>query len=50
MTQQTDSATMYGGTTIQGSAGGSLLEGVYNKDAQERILNYYRHMNIVGSQ
>jgi len=50
MTQQTDGSTIYGGTTIQGSAGGSLLEGVYNKDAQERILNYYRHMNIVGSQ
>ena len=50
MTQETSGATTFGGTTIQGSAGGSLLEGVYNKDAQERILNYYRHMNIVGSQ
>tara|TARA_R110002020_G_C16189337_1_gene765416 strand:+ start:11 stop:1246 length:1236 start_codon:yes stop_codon:yes gene_type:complete len=50
MTQETSGATTFGGTTIQGSAGGSLLEGVYNKDAQERILNYYRHMNIIGSQ
>ena len=49
MTQQTEGATTYGGTTIIGTAGGSLLEGVYNKDQQERILNYYRNMNIVGS-
>jgi len=48
-TQQTEGATTYGGTNIFGSSGGSLLEGVYNKDQQERILNYYRHMNIVGS-
>ena len=48
-TQQTEGATTYGGTSIFGSSGGSLLEGVYNKDQQERILNYYRHMNIVGS-
>ena len=49
MTQETDGATMYGGTTIEGSAGGSLLEGVYDRAAQEKILNYYKHMNIVGS-
>jgi hypothetical protein len=49
MTQKTDGATTYGGTTIKGSSGGSLLKGVYNEDQQERILNYYRHMNIVGS-
>jgi len=49
MTQKTDGATTYGGTTIKGSSGGSLLEGVYNNDQKERILNYYRHMNIVGS-
>jgi len=49
MTQKTDGATSYGGTTIKGSSGGSLLEGVYNNDQKERILNYYRHMNIVGS-
>jgi len=49
MTQKTDGATTYGGTNIFGSSGGSLLEGVYDKDQQERILNYYRHMNIVGS-
>jgi len=49
MSQQTDGSTVYGGTTIKGSSGGNLLEGVYNKDMQERILNYYRHMNIVGS-
>ena len=49
MTQKTEGATTYGGTNIFGSSGGSLLEGVYDKDQQERILNYYRHMNIVGS-
>ena len=49
MTQKTDGATTYGGTTIKGSSGGTLLEGVYNNDQKERILNYYRHMNIVGS-
>ena len=49
MTEKTDGATTYGGTNIFGSSGGSLLEGVYDKDQQERILNYYRHMNIVGS-
>jgi len=48
-TQQTEGATTYGGTNIFGSWGGSLLEGVYDKDQQERIMNYYRHMNIVGS-
>ena len=49
MTQKTDGATTYGGTAIKGSSGGTLLEGVYNNDQKERILNYYRHMNIVGS-
>ena len=49
MTQKTEGATTYGGTNMFGSSGGSLLEGVYDKDQQERILNYYRHMNIVGS-
>jgi len=49
MTQKTDGVTTYGGTAIKGSSGGSLLEGVYTNDQKERILNYYRHMNIVGS-
>ena len=40
----------YGGTDIHGSWGGSLLEGVFDKDKQEKIMTMYRNMNIIGSQ
>jgi len=49
-TQSTDSATVYGGTNIHGSSGGSLLEGTFNKAQQEQIMTYYKNMNIIGSQ
>ena len=49
-TQSTDGATMYSGTNISGSSGGSLLEGTFNKAQQEQIMTYYKNMNIIGSQ
>jgi hypothetical protein len=49
-TQQTSGNTMYGGTNIHGSSGGSLLEGTFNKAQQEQIMTYYKNMNIIGSQ
>ena len=49
-TQSTDGATMYSGTNIHGSSGGSLLEGTFNKKQQEQIMTYYKNMNIIGSQ
>ena len=49
-TQSTDGATMYSGTNIHGSSGGSLLEGTFNKAQQEQIMTYYKNMNIIGSQ
>ena len=49
-THSTDGATMYGGTNIHGSSGGSLLEGTFNKAQQEQIMTYYKNMNIIGSQ
>jgi len=49
MTQQTDGATAYGGTNIHGSSGGSLLDNVYTQAQKEKIMNYYKHMNIIGS-
>ena len=49
-TQSTDGATVYGGTNIHGSSGGSLLEGTFNKAQQEQIMTYYKNMNIIGSQ
>ena len=48
-TQSTDGATVYGGTNIHGSSGGSLLEGTFNKAQQEQIMTYYKNMNIIGS-
>ena len=49
MTQQTDGNTVYGGTDITGSSGGSLLDNVYTQAQKEKIMNYYKHMNIIGS-
>ena len=49
-TQSTDGATMYGGTNIHGSSGGSLLEGTFNQAQREQIMTYYKNMNIIGSQ
>ena len=40
MTQQTDGNTVYGGTDITGSSGGSLLDNVYTAQ-KEQIMNYY---------
>ena len=48
-TQQTDGSTGYSGTSIHGSSGGSLLEGAFSASQQEQIMNYYKHMNIIGS-
>ena len=47
MTQTTTGG--YGGTDIEGSWGGSLLQGAFNDDQRERIMNFYKNMNIVGS-
>ena len=49
-TQQTDGATTYGGTKIEGSEGGSLLDGAFTAAQREKIMTYYKHMNMVGSQ
>ena len=49
MTQQTDGSTAYSGTNIHGSSGGSLLDNVYTDAQKEQIMNYYKHMNIIGS-
>ncbi len=49
MTQQTDGSTGYSGTNIHGSSGGSLLDNVYSNAQKEKIMNYYKHMNIIGS-
>jgi len=48
MTHQTTAG--YGGTDIQGSWGGSLLQGAFDDNQRERIMNYYKNMNIIGSQ
>ena len=48
-TQSTDGATTYGGTKIEGSEGGSLLEGAFTAAQREKIMTYYKHMNMVGS-
>ena len=48
-TQQTDGATTFGGTTIQGSSGGSLLKGAFSDAEIQKIMGYYRNMNITGS-
>jgi len=48
-TQQTDGATTWGGTTIQGSSGGSLLKGAFSDSEIQKIMGYYRNMNITGS-
>jgi hypothetical protein len=48
MTHQTTAG--YGGTDIQGSWRGSLLQGAFDDNQRERIMNYYKNMNIIGSQ
>ena len=48
MTHQTTAG--YGGTDIQCSWGGSLLQGAFDDNQRERIMNYYKNMNIIGSQ
>ena len=39
----------YTGTDIEGSGGGSLLEGVFSDAERQRIMTYYKNMNIIGS-
>ena len=39
----------YTGTDIQGGAGGSLLKGVFSDADRERIMTYYKNMNLIGS-
>ena len=39
----------YTGTDIQGSGGGSLLEGVFSEAERQRIMTYYKNMNLLGS-
>ena len=48
MTMQTG-LTGYTGTDIQGSGGGSLLKGVFSDEEQQRIMTYYKNMNLIGS-
>jgi len=47
MTHQTTAG--YGGTEIEGAWGGSLLHGAFDDNQRERIMNFYKNMNIVGS-
>jgi len=39
----------YTGTDISGSGGGSLLEGVFSDAERQRIMTYYKNMNLIGS-
>ena len=48
MTMQTG-LTGYTGTDIQGAGGGSLLEGVFSDAERQRIMTYYKNMNLIGS-
>ena len=45
----TDLTGTYGGTDLYGSAGGQLLKNVYTEVERNRIMNYYKNMNILGS-
>lgn len=45
----TDITGTYGGTNITGSAGGNLLQGVYSDADRIKIMNYYKNMDILGS-
>jgi len=45
----TDLTGTYGGTDLYGSAGGQLLKNVYSDVERNRIMNYYKNMNIIGS-
>jgi len=45
----TDLTGSYGGTDLYGSAGGQLLKNVYSDVERNRIMNYYKNMNILGS-
>ena len=40
----------YGGTNIEGAWGGSLLHGAFDDNQRERIMTFYKNMNIIGSQ
>ena len=45
----TTTGANYSGTDIEGSSGGSLLEGAFNDAQREKIMTFYRNMNIMGS-
>ena len=45
----TDITGTYSGTDITGAAGGNLLKGVYSDADRMKIMNYYKNMNIIGS-
>ena len=47
MTQATTGG--YGGTDIEGAWGGSLLHGAFDDNQRERIMSFYKNMNIIGS-
>jgi len=47
MTQHTTGG--YGGTDIEGAWGGSLLHGAFDDNQRERIMTFYKNMNIIGS-
>ena len=34
---------------ITGAGGGSLLEGVFSDEERQKIMTYYKNMNIIGS-
>jgi len=45
----TDISTGYGGTDIKGTAGGQFVQSVFGEQAANRMMNYYRNMNILAS-
>ena len=45
----TDITGTYSGTDITGAVGGNLLKGVYSDSDRMKIMNYYKNMNIIGS-
>lgn len=48
MTTQT-TIGQYGGTEITGAQGGDFFTKVYGEDAGNRMKNYYKNMNLIGS-
>jgi len=44
-----DMTSGYGGTDIKGTAGGQFVQSVFGEQAANRMMNYYRNMNILAS-